>query len=472
MDRKDTDDDIEAVETEQDREGKSVVPDDSKYEEVQQADECDVKTTDATAEKETLNSVKEEKDIPADTQERDKTEEKATVPRLAGTILASREANSGTTRKASSIKSAGSRRRKKKATAFSIVMRILIGIAVVLLSCVCILLFMRIHGQASMTPKPEDVKIAIPEIEDSEDSENPEAPKGIEKVEDDGKTVTYKGHKYRWNDKITTFLVMGTDRTVEQQESGMTVAGANGQADSILLGVVDNTNKKISFININRDTFIPVAEYTSNGEYVGDKKMQICLSYAYGKDDETSCRYTAEAVSKFLYGMPVNYYTRISYDAIPVLNDSVGGVTITIPEDLTAIDAAFEKGATLTLNGSQALRFVRWRNIKIVNTNEERISHQKQYMYAFMKQTMNATRSDYALPLGLYSAVRPYMTTNVSVSHITYLTSKALEYGISGDSIRSIPGKSVAGAGNHIEFYPDETGLYEIVLDTFYNRVD
>ena len=388
---------------------------------------------------------------------------KTDAPRLASAIVAAREANPRETRKASSIKSSGSHSRKKKANVRNIIVRILIAVAVFLVGVICILLFMRSHGQSTMTPKAEDVEIVMPKEE---------IPDEVETVEDEGKTITYKGQKYRWNDNLTTILILGTDRTVEQQESGMTMAGRNGQADTILLGVIDNTNKKISFININRDTFVPVAEYASDGDYAGEKKMQICLSYAYGKDNETSCRYTAEAVSKYLYGMPIDYYARLSYDAIPVLNDSVGGVTLTVLEDLSPTDASLTAGSTVTLFGNQALTYVRWRDMSIVETNENRISRQKQYLYAFMNRTVECVRADMTLPLGLYANAKPYMTSNITASQLTYLTSKVLEYGIEGDAIHSIPGKSVIGSGDHIEFYPDQTALYEQVLSTFYIKVE
>ena len=395
------------------------------------------------------------------------TETQSEPSRLASAIIAAREAKPRSARKASTIESTGSRVRrrqaKKKATAVAIILRILIVIVVLLLGGIGSLVYMRAHGQATMTPNGDEIEIVMPEEE---------IPQEVEEVEDDGKTITYKGQKYRWNDNLTTILFLGTDRTVEQQDSGMTMAGKNGQADTILLGVIDNTNRKISFINVNRDTFIPVAEYTSDGDYAGEKKMQICLSYAYGQDNEQSCQYTAQAVSKYLFGMPIDYYVRLSYDAIPVLNDSVGGVTVTVLEDLTRSDGSLVEGSTITLAGSQALTYVRSRDMGIVETNEHRISRQKQYLYAFMRRTIEVTRSDLTLPLGLYQNAKPYMTTNITPSQVTYMTSKVLEYGIADDAISGIPGESVDGADNHVEFYPDQTALYERVLETFYNKVE
>lgn len=389
------------------------------------------------------------------------------APRLASTILAARELNPRATRKASSVKSSGSRQRRaqnaRRATALTIVTRILIGVVILLFGGIGTLLYMRAHGKSIMTPNEDMIEIVIPEEE---------VPEEVESVEDDGKTIVYKGEKYRWNDNLSTILFIGTDRTVAQQESGETMAGKNGQADTILLGVIDNTNKEISFININRDTFIPVAEYSADGDYAGEKKMQICLSYAYGKDNETSCKYTAAAVSKYLFGMPVDYYVRLSYDAIPMLNDSVGGVTLTVAEDMTKVDASLTEGTTVTLVGNQALSYCRWRDHSIVNTNENRISRQKQFLKAFLKRTIEATRADLTLPLGLYQNAKPYMTTNITASGVTYMTSKVLEYGIEDDAIHGIPGESVLGAEGYVEFYPDQTALYERVLETFYNKVE
>ena len=263
---------------------------------------------------------------------------------------------------------------------------------------------------------------------------------------------------------------MGTDRTIVQQESTETAIGTNGQADTIILCVVDNTNQKISFINVNRDTMVPVSEYTPDGDYAGDKVMQICLAYSYGADNVQSSERMVEAVSKYLYGMPINAYCRMSYDGIPTLNDAVGGVTVIVPEDMTSVNSEWMEGSTITLHGEETAAYMRWRNRNTVHTNELRMSRQKQYLKAFMKQTIEQVRADLTLPLTLYSIATDYMTTDITTSQVTYLSSKILEYGVKDDAIFSIPGESVDGE-EHVEFYTDDKGLYDIILNTFYNKV-
>ena len=354
------------------------------------------------------------------------------------------------------------RRRRKKIGLVGVFLRILIVLLVIGIIAVGSLVYLRAHGESSMKKPVEEVQIVIPR----DDSEVPE----IEEVEDDGKAITYRGEKYRYNENISTILFMGTDRTIVQQESTETAIGTNGQADTIILCVVDNTNQKISFINVNRDTMVPVSEYTPDGDYAGDKVMQICLAYSYGADNVQSSERMVEAVSKYLYGMPINAYCRMSYDGIPTLNDAVGGVTVIVPEDMTSVNSEWMEGSTITLHGEETAAYMRWRNRNTVHTNELRMSRQKQYLKAFMKQTIEQVRADLTLPLTLYSIATDYMTTDITTSQVTYLSSKILEYGVKDDAIFSIPGESVDGE-EHVEFYTDDKGLYDIILNTFYNKV-
>ena len=385
---------------------------------------------------------------------------------LASTIVAASAINPPKTHDASTIESSGSRRRRKeqqkRRTILGVLAKILIVFIVLIIAAIGGLVYLRYRGQKAMSHDAADIKLTM-------DKDN--TPDDVEAIEDDGKTITYKGEKYRWNDNISTILFLGSDRTVEQQEQRESVIGINGQADTILLGVIDNKNKKISFINVNRDTMTNVAQYTPDGDYAGDKQMQICLAYSYGKDNEEGCEMMASTVSNLLYGIPIDSYARISYDAVPMLNDSVGGVTVKVLEDMSSADPALVKDAKVTLTGNQALRYIRWRNKMVTETNELRMARQKQYFYAFMNRTIEATRADLTLPLGLYNNAKPYMTTDITPSRVTYLTSKVLEYGVKGDAIHSVAGSSTDGASGLVEFHADDVKLYEMILNTFYNKV-
>lgn len=349
------------------------------------------------------------------------------------------------------------RKRKKKIGFFGVIVRILIFFIAIGIAAVGTLVYMRARGEKAMKNTVDEVTLEVPE--------DPEVD-----VDDDGKTIIYKGEKYRYNDEVATILFIGTDRTVSQQENSETHIGANGQADTIILGIIDNKSRKISFLSINRDTMAPVAEYTADDDFAGNKVMQLCLAYSYGANNEQSCERMATAVSNYLYGMPINAYCRLSYDGIPPLNDAVGGVTVKIPEDMVSVNPSWTEGTKVTLKGEEATTFVRWRNTKTVHTNELRMARQRQYLNAYMKQTLRQVRSEVSLPITLYSLAVSYMTTDITPPKIAYLSSKALEYGIGFDAIRTVPGESIDGE-EHVEFYSDDKALFEIILDLFYNKV-
>lgn len=288
-------------------------------------------------------------------------------------------------------------------------------------------------------------------------------------LEDEGKYVTYKGKKYQYNEDLITILFMGVDKELE--ETGEDSVGANGQADLLLLAVLDSKNGETTLIHISRDSMVDVNKYNVWGEYLGTEKMQVCLSYAYGDGAEKSCMNTVESVSRLMYGMPVNAYAALDYSGISVLNDAVGGVTVEILEDFSFWDPVMKKGNVVTLKGEQAHSYVRSRDTERLDSNNSRMQRQKQYMLAFISTAMEAVRKDLTLPLTLYLKMADYMVTDIRASEVTYLASLVLEHGFSEKNMHSIPGEVVKGE-KYAEFIPDEEKVFELILDVFYNEVN
>ena len=303
----------------------------------------------------------------------------------------------------------------------------------------------------------------------------PDAIKQDVEIKDEGRTVIYKGEKYIYNEDIITILFMGVDKSLESEEEGGTesdesVIGTNGQADTLVLGIIDKKNEKISFINVSRDTIADIDIFNVNNEFIGSEKRQICLQYAYGDGRETSCEYVANALKRYLYGMPINAYVAIDYDAIAVLNDAVGGVEVNVLEDLSSGPyAELVEGKNVTLFGDMAMYYCRTRDSYSVDANNYRMARQKQYLMAFMQKTLELVRADLGVSLDLYNIAKPYMVTDIGISEVTYLATTVTGYGIETDAIKSIPGEIVL-EDEHAAFYADEIALYELILNTFYNK--
>lgn len=296
------------------------------------------------------------------------------------------------------------------------------------------------------------------------------APKDVT-LEDDGKTVTYHGKKYRKNENIINILCMGIDKD-SLQETGIT--GENGQADTLMVVALDKVTGEMSMLNISRDTMVDVDIYNTNSEYARTDEMQLCLAFAYGDGKESSCKNVITSVSRVLYGMPIHAYAAIDISAIPVLNDAVGGVEVTVLEDMTGYDRNWNEGAVITLLGDDAEKYVRARHSEGeagVESNNRRMARQKQYLTNFIKKALDATRDDITVPVSLYQTVLPYMVTDIGMSEVTYLATIALQSGFSGQSMQNVPGEVRMGE-KYAEYYVDEAALYEMILDTYYEEVN
>lgn len=346
------------------------------------------------------------------------------------------------------------KRRKKKSTLFKVCVIVLCVLVVILLLAVVSFLILRAQGKRNLTERENEA--AITTIEEAEAEEN-------------GKYVVYKGEKYCYNENVISILCMGIDTSIS--ETGEDTIGENGQADALVLAVLDSETGDLSLVNISRDSMVDVNRYNVEGQYLGTKEMQICLAYAYGDGREGSCLNTVESVSRLMYGMPIHAYAAIDYNGISVLNDAVGGVTVQVLEDLTQQDSALVKGATVTLDGDQAHAYVRSRDKSILESNNMRMARQKQYMLAFLQKALSQVRSNPGSLLSLYQTAGDYMVTNVGFSEVTYLASLVMDTGISEGAMYSVPGEVVQG-DTYAEFIPDEQGLYELILDVFYEKTD
>ena len=196
---------------------------------------------------------------------------------------------------------------------------IVLALELAILLLVMAFLLAEILGRKEMTGQTDEtIQVTAPEVEDVV-------------VEDDGEYVTYKGERYRFNENITSVLFMGVDEREMAWDD--TLIGNSGQADMLMLAVIDVENGKVNLWNISRDSMTDVDIYNVNGDYIRTESLQACLAYAYGDGQKTSCENTVRAVSRLLYGMPIQSYAAIDLDAIRPLNDAVGGVEVMIHEE-------------------------------------------------------------------------------------------------------------------------------------------
>lgn len=140
--------------------------------------------------------------------------------------------------------------------------------------------------------------------------------------------------------------------------------------DTLIVASVDTFNDRIDLLSIPRDLWV---QY-SNGYSAG----KINAVYAYAKQSSTSkknadkikdgLKELDKIVSK-ITGVPIHYNTLVSFKAFKEAVDTVGGVTVNVPETLYDPTVAWEnnwspviaKSGSQKFNGAKALLYARSR---------------------------------------------------------------------------------------------------------------
>ena len=275
--------------------------------------------------------------------------------------------------------------------------------------------------------------------------------------------LEYQGKEYTLKSGIETYLILGLDTFSDDVVSDS--YNNNQQADFIMLLVVDNEAEKITVLHINRDTMADVDILGLNGNKVDTVKKQIALAHTYGHGGDISCQNTAHALSSLLMGVKINHYFSLHMDAVPELNDIVGGVTLEILEDFSAVDPSLVKGQTVTLSGEQALTYVRGRQSVGDGSNISRMKRQKQYAAALRHQALQCMEKEQDFVLEAVLKLDEYFVSDRSATQMQQLADKCVAYDLF--EIDMLEGKSQVGP-EFMEFYLDEDFVKKTVVDLFY----
>lgn len=286
-----------------------------------------------------------------------------------------------------------------------------------------------------------------------------------------GDVVVKNGKKYRYNKELINILCLGIDKTTEEMEGQPKVSGGSGQADAIVLVTLDPTAQTMKMTAIPRDTITEIETYDASGNSVGKSKNHLALAYAYGDGGKKSGELTVAAVSNLLYQLPIHGYAAIRMDAVEKLNDSVGGVTVTLPEEMQINGVTYEAGQSVTLTGSQALSYVRTRDIEAAGANLQRMERQKGYAVSFIQSAKQALKKNPTLAATLYQEITVDMVTNIGLDEAVYLASMLPQMRFSAEDIQTVQG-TIRQGKKYEEYYADEDALQELILNTFYTEAE
>lgn len=260
---------------------------------------------------------------------------------------------------------------------------------------------------------------------------------------------------------LTNLLLIGVDREEAAAMDGLAQEG--GQADFLLLVTADRENRAIILTHIDRDTITEIGTYGIFGDRAGSTVTQICLAHAFGSTEAQRCENTVQAVSELFGGIVIEGYIAMDMGEIARLNDALGGVTVTLEDDFSAIDATMTAGATLTLQGDQAEIFLRYRSMLARSTNERRMQRQRTYMTAALTAMDEKAAADWEQ---LLSTMQDSIHTNVAQAELADDLNRWQRYDRS--DIQPMKGSHTIDEDGFVAFYPDQAWMEQYLTAHFF----
>lgn len=218
--------------------------------------------------------------------------------------------------------------------------------------------------------------------------------------------------------------------------------------DTMILASVDPVNHTSTLISIPRDLWVQVAGQgsmkinaaweTGEFKYLGkvDPGSTDPLAIKAGFDE-------VDKVVNSVLGVPINYNVIVDFQAFKQAVDTIGGITVNVPEDLYDPTMAWEnhwnpllaKAGVQTFDGTQALIYVRSRE---TSSDFARSLRQRTVMLAIKAKVDSVgTLSNPIKIAGLINAFGNNVATDLSLSDASRL------YGI----VKLVPDTSITSVG-------------------------
>jgi len=315
--------------------------------------------------------------------------------------------------------------------------------------------------------------------------------------------VTFEG---RAPSSLTTVLLIGYDHMDNGVLLEQDAFNKGGQSDFLLLLAIDHDRQQIRQLQFDRDTMTDVKFFSKFGADYGTRRLQICLSHAYGDTQELNNSNAIWAVERFLGiekdddGAQVDMYLSMDITGIGRLNDLLGGVTVPINDDFSHYDPSMKLGTTMKLNGEQAHIYCRQRYYIGDQSNQNRMARQRVYMDAatellrdkldenpgFANELLNGMGIIYDTSTSLdddfgftiaeqkgtpvTDTPTHYLMTNHSLDGIVALLARVQHYEVL--PVETIPGHHQVGISGFMEFIAEENAGVQWALDALYRPLN
>ncbi|MBQ0829576.1 LCP family protein [Streptomyces tagetis] len=234
-------------------------------------------------------------------------------------------------------------------------------------------------------------------------------------------------------DQPVNILLIGTDKRTGSGNEGYGDAGSVGHADTTILLHVAKDRSNATALSIPRDLIVDIPDCPTTQD---DGSTQIIpgspdarFNTSLGQDGRTpSC--TMRTVTELTGVTPDNFMVA-DFNAVKTLTSAVGGVEVCLGKDIDDRDSHLKLSAgTHTIQGEEALAFVRTRHSVGFGGDLSRIEIQQQFLSALMRKLKsNDTLTSPAKMLKLAEAGTQALTVDAQLDDIGRLKDLGLELG-------------------------------------------
>ncbi|MFH8534893.1 LCP family protein [Streptomyces tendae] len=250
----------------------------------------------------------------------------------------------------------------------------------------------------------------------------------IESLPDDGASTG--GFR---KDQAINILLIGTDKRTGSGNDGYGDKGSAGHADTTILLHVAKDRSNATALSIPRDLIVDVPDCPTTQEDGSTKVIPgssgVRFNTSLGQSGRTpSC--TMRTVTELTGVTPDNFMVA-DFNAVKTLTSAVGGVEVCLAKDIDDPDSHLKLPAGKhTVEGEQALAFVRTRHSVGFGGDLSRIEIQQQFLGSLMRKLKsNDTLTSPTKMVKLAEAGTEALTVDAKLKNIGKLKDLGLELG-------------------------------------------
>ncbi|MEV0218588.1 LCP family protein [Streptomyces sp. NPDC050704] len=234
-------------------------------------------------------------------------------------------------------------------------------------------------------------------------------------------------------DRAINILVIGTDKRTGAGNGSYGDANSAGHADTTVLLHVSKDRTNATALSIPRDLITDIpdcpTEQADGSSEVIPGTQQTRFNNSLGQEGRTpSC--TMRTVTE-LTGITPDHFMVADFNAVKTLTSAVGGVKVCLAKDINDPDSKLNlPRGEHTIEGEEALAFVRTRHSVGFGGDLSRIELQQQFLSSLMRELKSSdTLTSPTKLLKLAEAGTKALTVDSKISSITKLRDLGLELG-------------------------------------------